>query len=151
MLEKKPVSTQSFFPVLMALAVLTTALTFNYVISAVGTPGEKTTVLGAATVKETYFGTLVVKTESEIRTYKNVTYPSGASIYDFLVEAASKSSFSFVSDKYDFGRFVHTVNGRRSLNDEYWKLAVNGEEPVVSMEEYVLKDGDEVEFELVRF
>lgn len=139
----------SVFPVFVALSVLGMSLLFGYITRDIGT-NRSTTVLGATT-RQTYTGVMRVITPEETRTYRNVIFPAGYNAYEFMLETASKSTFNFEASTFDSVRiYVHTVNGRRILNDEFWQFRVNGEVMDESYEDYMVQNGDLVELRLAK-
>ncbi len=147
------VRTAQFFPVFMSIAVLTVSLVFygvmDFGMQMDQSANTNTNVLGASTVLHT--ATVRVNDNVSTRTYQSVTFESGDSAYDLLLNAREQTTFDFEGELYDFGYYIHTINGRRSLNNEYWKFVLNGVDSTVRMEEYKVKDGDVVEFVLERF
>lgn len=139
-------TTGKFFPVFMSIGVLMISLVFYNV---VGTTVVTNTsdVLGASTVASRE-ATLIVKSPREVRTYTDIAFASGDTTLDFLTCAEDSTSFAYSAERYDFGWYVHTVNGRRALNNEFWNLIVNGEDWNGLMEEYKVQPGDVIELVL---
>lgn len=141
----------NIFPVFVALAVLSVSLiSYGVADFAINSANSSSaSVLGASTAL--YTATLAVDDSNTVKTYKGVTFESGATAYDLLVNAKEQTSFDFEGELYDFGYYIHTINGRRSLNNEYWKFVVNGEDSTVAIEDYAVEDGDKIEFVLEKF
>lgn len=143
---------KKFFPVFVALGTLVISLAF-YSVFATNTSyvDEAGRILGAATQKALYSGTLRIKKGAELDTYKDVTFESGDTAYDFMLAAREQTNFEFEADRYDFGWYIHTINGRRALNNEYWKFVINGQDATINVDKYTMINGDVIEFDLVEF
>lgn len=143
---------KEFFPIFVALGVLAVSLSF-YSVFATNTSyvDEVGRILGAATQRVLNAGTLRTRRGIELETYKNITFESGDTAYDFLIAARNQTNFQFEADRYDFGWYIHTINNRRALNNEYWKFVINGQDATINVDKYTMVDGDVIEFELVEF
>lgn len=151
-ISQESISRRNFFPVFMSIAALSvTGLFYYVVVSPMGPVQNTADVLGAATQRSVEMATLRVRTGTAVKTYTDISFESGSTAFDFLKEVRDTTSFTFGAEKYDFGWYVHSINGRRALNNEYWKLTVNGEKVEENVDEYVMADGDYVEFVLSEF
>jgi hypothetical protein len=73
--------------------------------------------------------------------------PQGSSVYDAMIQAASTTPFSFVSEFYPgLGHFVKEINGTKNSNGAYWTLYVNGIFSPVGASGYRLNEGDSIEW-----
>jgi hypothetical protein len=139
-----------FFPVFAAMAVfMISGIFYGTVSLTTNTTNTDSEVLGASTVE--YTATLKVQDNTTLMTYTDIVFEEGNTAYDLLLNARSQTSFDFEAERYDFGYYVHTINGRRALNNEYWKFIINGEDATVQMEEYEVQTGDVLEFEIEKY
>lgn len=77
----------------------------------------------------------------------SVLVPEGSTVYDAMNILASTTPFNFVAKNYSgLGYFIEEINGIKNSNSMYWTLYVNGVYSTVGASEYVLLQGDEVEW-----
>jgi hypothetical protein len=77
-------------------------------------------------------------------TYK-VGIENGATVYDVMniVKETKENNFSFISKEYPgLGIFVDEINGIKGTPQKYWIYYVNGKEAPIGISNYILKDGD---------
>ena len=139
-------STQKFFPVFMSMGALMVSLLFYNVVGTM-IMRDASDILGVATVALGE-ATLAVRTSREVHKYTEIAFVNGDTALDFLTRVEDSTSFSYSAERYDFGYYVYTVNGRRALNNEFWGLVINGEEWIGSIEDYIVQSGDVVELVL---
>ncbi|MBK5215473.1 MAG: DUF4430 domain-containing protein [Candidatus Pacebacteria bacterium] len=59
------------------------------------------------------------------------------------LESINENKFSFkYTDNYSLGSFITEINGARGTPGKYWIYYVNGELASVGVSNYILKDGD---------
>lgn len=69
----------------------------------------------------------------------------GDSVYDLMknLENQENSIFTFKAKEYpSLGYFIEEINGVRGKTGSYWIYYINGEESSVGVSQYVLHDGD---------
>lgn len=72
-------------------------------------------------------------------------------LYETMInlENKDKNNFSFLYKQYpSLGVFVYEINGLKAGNGKYWIYSVNGQEAIVGISNYILKDGDIINWEL---
>jgi hypothetical protein len=74
----------------------------------------------------------------------------GDTLYLSMVNLRKKeSNFSFNYIEYpSLGVFINEINGIKAGSGKYWFYAVNGKEASVGVSNYVLKEGDIINWEL---
>jgi hypothetical protein len=92
----------------------------------------------------------------EIKSGGSYTLPYKAqeSTFSFLQRLDEQdSNFSFEYQEYSgLGNFVTTINGiKADSTKEFWKFTVNGTESSVGIDQYQVKPGDKLGFELTSF
>lgn len=78
---------------------------------------------------------------------ETVVVPVGASVTDAL----NGTTYTIVSENGEYGTFVTSINGVDATDTTAWVYTVNGEQATVGADEYVLNDGDVVEWTLTTF
>jgi hypothetical protein len=66
--------------------------------------------------------------------------------YDALKEAATKDNLIIEEKKYDFGTLVTRIGDKENSKDNAWFYKINGKAGDVSSDNYILKNGDKVEW-----
>ena len=80
---------------------------------------------------------------------KEMTYESekeSATAYGLLEIAAADKGVELVTETYDFGILVKSINGYESTAEKAWIYFVNGESGTVAADQYILEPGDAVEW-----
>jgi len=84
---------------------------------------------------------------------KDKTYEAGipkdSSVYDLMNIINNDKSKNFNFDGREFsgmGYFVDSINGVRGVSGAYWIYYVNDKKAEIGVSQYILKDGDEVEW-----
>jgi len=77
-----------------------------------------------------------------------IEVPKGTTAYDAMTTLASEnSSFTFKSKLYSgLGYFIQEINGVPNAGGKYWTLYLNGKYSNVGASQYVLQQGDNVEW-----
>lgn len=71
----------------------------------------------------------------------------GASVYDVMTTLASTTAFRFKAKHYSsMGYFIEEIDGVKNSNGAYWTLYVNGKYSPIGASDYVLKEGDNIEW-----
>jgi len=74
----------------------------------------------------------------------NVDFYEGITAFDLL---NSKEGLILETKVYDIGIFIETIGDKKNGDKgKYWMYYVNGEMPMVSADNMILKVGDKVEF-----
>lgn len=77
----------------------------------------------------------------------NVVVPLGSTIYDAMVILDRAGDLNFKSSHYiGLGYFVQEINGRKNTGGNYWILYINGVYSAVGASQYILKEGDKIEW-----
>lgn len=71
------------------------------------------------------------------------------SAYSLLEKAQEMGEVEIVSEQYDFGVFVKSINGFESSNNKAWIYFVNGESGQVAADQQLVNPGDTVEWKYV--
>lgn len=72
---------------------------------------------------------------------RSVDIPVNATVFD-----AVNSTFAVEYTEYDFGYFITSIDGLEQNETHSWLYSVNNESATTSVNNYVLQDGDDVEF-----
>lgn len=78
---------------------------------------------------------------------ETVIIPVGSTAMDAL----SATMYTIVSEEGQYGPFITSINGVDQTDSSAWTYTVNGEQPTVGAGEYVLNDGDVMEWTLIDF
>lgn len=73
------------------------------------------------------------------------------SLYQAMINLENKNAnnFSFNYKNYpSLGIFIDEINGQKAGSGKYWIYSVNGEEATVGISNFILKDGDIINWEL---
>ena len=63
----------------------------------------------------------------------------------------SNNNFSFAFKKYSFGNMITTINGfTPDPNNQYWEMEVNGKVSQTGVNNYIMKNDDNLEFILAK-
>ena len=81
----------------------------------------------------------------------STTYPAtisaGKNIYEAMGVLASTTAFNFKAKYFSgLGYFIEEINGLKNRDGFYWTLYINGTYSNVGVSEYILKEGDQVEW-----
>ena len=77
----------------------------------------------------------------------SLNLPLGSTAYGAMNILASTTDFSFKANFYPgLGYFVEEINGTKNQDSVYWTLYINGVYSNVGASDYVLKQGDSVEW-----
>ena len=77
----------------------------------------------------------------------NNEYISNTTVYDLLLAITAGNQIQLETKQYDFGILVEAIGDKTNgQGDKYWLYYVNGEMPMVSVDNYQLNPGDTVEF-----
>ncbi|MFH1890117.1 MAG: DUF4430 domain-containing protein [Candidatus Kuenenbacteria bacterium] len=72
---------------------------------------------------------------------------SSTSAYDILVSITAQNNIELQTKQYDFGLLVEAIGDKVNGQDnKYWLYYVNGEMPMVSVDNYEINLGDKIEF-----
>lgn len=87
---------------------------------------------------------ITLKTKDTIYT---ASVPTNSSVYDAMNIISSTTSFRFKAKYYSgLGYFIQEVNEITNLNGTYWTLYINGLYSTKGASQYVLKNGDIIEW-----
>lgn len=76
-----------------------------------------------------------------------ITVTPGSTIYDAMVMLAGAGTLEFKATHYiGLGYFVQEINGRKNTGGNYWILYINGLYSAVGVSQYILKEGDKIEW-----
>lgn len=79
-----------------------------------------------------------------------VSVQPGQTAWDAVVSAIGINNIQF--DEYSFGKFITGFNGiSADPNSQYYEFRVNGVSSSVGVSDYVLNDGDQLDFVLTSF
>jgi hypothetical protein len=73
------------------------------------------------------------------------------SLYGTMINLENKNAnnFSFNYKNYpSLGIFINEINGQKAGSGKYWIYSVNGKEATVGISNFILKDGDIINWEL---
>jgi hypothetical protein len=96
------------------------------------------------TIPQEYTNNIEVNLNVSGGTY-NIKIKEGATVYEVMeqVEKTKENNFSFKSKEYPgLGIFVDEINGIEGSPGKYWIYYVNDKEASVGVRDYVLKEGD---------
>jgi hypothetical protein len=82
-----------------------------------------------------------------------VTYTAaalGGNAFELLEAAANENDIELVTESYDFGVFVKSIDGLESSEAMAWIYFVNGESGSVATDQYQLKAGDLIEWKYIK-
>lgn len=85
----------------------------------------------------------------EARTYE-YTFTDKKTAYDALKETAEKENISLETQQYNFGVFVKSIGGKETSAEIAWIYFVNGEAGQVAADQYILQDGDRIEWKFIK-
>jgi len=72
---------------------------------------------------------------------------SDTSVYDVLFSVTGQNKIKLQTKEYDFGILVEAIGDKANGQaNKYWLYYVNGEMPMVAVNNYKLNPGDKVEF-----
>jgi len=72
---------------------------------------------------------------------------SDTSVYDVLFSVTGQNKIKLQTKEYDFGILVEAIGDKTNGQaNKYWLYYVNGEMPMVAVNNYKLNPGDKVEF-----
>ena len=93
--------------------------------------------------------TLMLDTGDTIKTFTDLPYHNGETVFDLLASLASTSDIKLATKDYggDLGVFIQSINGV-GLGDKnkWWQFWVNNKYSTVGASAYVLHAGDDVVF-----
>jgi hypothetical protein len=76
-----------------------------------------------------------------------VTISADKDIYEAMGVLASTTAFNFKAKYFSgLGYFIEEINGLKNKDGFYWTLYINGTYSNVGVSEYILKEGDQVEW-----
>ena len=81
-----------------------------------------------------------------------ISIPKDSSIYDAMtyLSASGIPPLVFEAENYpSLGYFVKSINGVRNSGGYYWTLYVNGQYSTLGATQYILKEGDKIEWKYV--
>jgi hypothetical protein len=83
----------------------------------------------------------------------SVSYPVstavGGNIYEVMNTLSSTTAFRFTAKYYQgLGYFIEEINGIKNKDGYYWTLYVNEVYSTVGVSDYILKEGDQIEWKL---
>jgi hypothetical protein len=73
------------------------------------------------------------------------------SLYEMMINLENKNAnnFSFNYKNYpSLGIFINEINGQKAGSGKYWIYSVNGKEATTGVSNYILKEGDIINWEL---
>ncbi|HEY9583963.1 MAG TPA: DUF4430 domain-containing protein [Candidatus Paceibacterota bacterium] len=82
----------------------------------------------------------------------SVSILPGGSVYDVMtaLTLSSFKPFIFEAENYpSLGYFVKSINGVKNSGGYYWTLYVNGQYSTLGATQYILKEGDRIEWKYV--
>ncbi|OGG87268.1 hypothetical protein A3B87_00145 [Candidatus Kuenenbacteria bacterium RIFCSPHIGHO2_02_FULL_39_13] len=72
---------------------------------------------------------------------------SDTSVYDALLSITAQNKIKLQTKEYDFGILIEAIGDKTNGQDnKYWLYYINGEMPMVAVNNYKLNPGDKVEF-----
>lgn len=76
--------------------------------------------------------------------------PQDLTAFSLLKTISEKENIALVTEQYDFGIFVKSIDGKESSAEMAWIYFVNGESGTVAADLYKLKPGDVVEWQYIK-
>jgi hypothetical protein len=89
----------------------------------------------------------------QIEEYGKVNLPLRSSVFDLLKKAAAENEIELRFKSYgEMGIFIESIGGVENdfAGDRFWQYWVNGEYAKIGAGSYQLKDGDIVEWKLIK-
>jgi len=87
--------------------------------------------------------------ENEPLIFKNIEI-TNSTPYSILAITAKDNALEIVTEEYDFGIFVESINGKPSSSEFAWIYFVNGESGQVAADKMQLSSGDLVEWKYIK-
>lgn len=105
------------------------------------------------TVEESLPSSLEVKFRDGSNQVFQLRNAVGKSVFDALTDyAAQNPDFGLGYKEYSFGKFITKLAGiEADTAKEFWKFSINGQESSIGTSEYIIKQGDIIQFELAGF
>jgi hypothetical protein len=69
--------------------------------------------------------------------------------FSLLKDIAERENINLVTQQYDFGEFVKSINGKESTTEMTWIYYVNGESGTVAADQIKINPGDTVEWKYI--
>jgi hypothetical protein len=89
---------------------------------------------------------LIISADDESTTYSTVAR-EGFSVLDVLQLVSDENSFALETQESSFGVYVEGLAGKTGGdNNKYWMYYVNGESATVGVADYIIEEGDSIEF-----
>lgn len=89
---------------------------------------------------------LTITADDESTTYSTVAR-EGFSVLDVLQLASDENDFELETQESSFGVYINGLAGKTGGdNNKYWMYYVNNESATVGVADYVVEDGDSIEF-----
>ncbi len=79
----------------------------------------------------------------------NIEIPEGSTGYDLMQSASTQSNFTFSAKNFPgLGYFIEEINGQKNdhMKGIYWIYYINGEKAKVGISNYLLTNGDIIEW-----
>ncbi|MFC1625896.1 DUF4430 domain-containing protein [Patescibacteria group bacterium] len=87
--------------------------------------------------------------DDNITTFENLE-AEGATAFSILEAITSQNNIAFETQKYDFGIFVMSINGKEGDAQMAWIYFVNGKPGEVAADAMALNPGDIVEWKYIK-
>jgi len=71
--------------------------------------------------------------------------------FEALKETAEREKIALEYESYDFGEMVTSIDNQKADKKNYWAFYVNGNLSQVGANQYMLRDGDSIEWKLENF
>lgn len=80
---------------------------------------------------------------------QHITEADDLTAYSALTKTAEAFNYEVVTEQYDFGVFIKSINGYKSSADKSWIYFVNGESGMVAADQVKLNQGDTVSWKYI--
>lgn len=84
-----------------------------------------------------------VTVQGSVQNYQ-ITMPSGSTVLQAMENIKPEQGFTFTAKNSAGGKMIESINGLNNDAKNFWLYEVNGKSATVGAEEYVLQNGDEV-------
>ncbi len=132
------------FITVVFILVLVLLYSYKNISVSVENKGMKNVDSSTGSKKENISATLIVGGKKIL-----LTSQINSSLYDVLLEAKKNNQINFTGKVYPLlGFFVDSIDNLKNKDGKYLFYYINGKEASVGVSNYILKDGDVIEWKL---
>lgn len=112
--------------------------------------GNSEEVLGITVVEGESASLIIDFGDDRIEKFLDCPVEQRISALDLLRLVAEQSGFEIKTEKVSFGEYIQEISGVGGDTTHYWAFWINGDYAPVGAGNYIVRPGDEIEFELTK-